>query len=188
MPSDVSTDRECKNKIAVFPGTFDPFTKGHTEIIRKVMTLDVFDEVHILVASNPGKLAPMFSTDVRMDIIFASLEGDMPHREKLFVRTLAPNRTTMQYCAEVGAEALIRGLRDVSDLSYEQNLEHINRRLNGYVQTLYIMSDPSIAYVSSSLVREMLRYNVVFYGNGSELFETKEAFQIAITNAQKTKE
>ena len=187
MPSNVSTDREFRNKIAVFPGTFDPFTRGHTEIIRKVMMLDVFDEVHILVASNSGKSTPMFSTDVRMDIVYASLEGDMPHREKLFVRTLEPNLTTMQYCAKVGAEALIRGLRDVSDLSYEQNLEHINHRLNEFVQTLYIMSDPQIAYISSTLVREMLRYNVVFYGNGSELFGTKEAFQIAIAN-MKTKE
>ena len=167
MSSNVSTDRG--KRVAVFPGTFDPFTKGHTSMIEKIMKLDLFDEVHILIASNPNKSASMFSTDVRADIIEASLRDGVygytvEHGEKIIVGILPPECTTMWYCAQVGANVIIRGLRDSSDLSYEQKLEIINDQIDSRVKTLYVMSDPRLAYISSTLVREALRYNSVYYG------------------------
>ena len=130
----------------VYPGTFDPITNGHTDIIARATRL--FDRVVLAVAANPGK-QPVFSLDERVSMVRAAIES-MPRVEIVPFRTLL-----MDFVRAQGAQAVLRGLRAVSDFEYEFQLASMNRRLAPEVETLFLTPAEQYAYISSSLVREI---------------------------------
>lgn len=134
------------NKIAIYPGTFDPITKGHTDLVKRATKL--FDTVIVAVAGNPSK-RPVFTLPERIAMaeqVTAGLAG---------VRVMALNGLLVNFAREHAACAIIRGLRAVSDFDYEFQLAGMNRKLAPEVETLFLTPDEKYTYISSSLVREI---------------------------------
>ena len=140
-----------KKKLCVFPGTFDPFTLGHLDILRRAAGL--FDHVIVAMLINAGK-SPVFTVEERTALIEASCraEGIENFSVKSSTGLLA------DFCRECGASAVIRGLRTTADFEYEQQIAAVNRRLNPELETICLFSDPTLGYLSSSIVREVGSY------------------------------
>jgi pantetheine-phosphate adenylyltransferase len=132
--------------LAVYPGTFDPITNGHVDILRR--SLKIFDRVVVALAENVRK-APLFSIDERRKLIADALGGDARLEVDAFQGLLA------DYCRRRGASVVIRGLRALADFEYEFQSAHMNRRLAPDVETLFLMTGEESFYVSSSLVKEV---------------------------------
>jgi pantetheine-phosphate adenylyltransferase len=133
-------------RIGVFPGQFDPITNGHLDVIRRGAPL--FDELVVAVGINPDK-REMFSIDERMEMIQELLKDDVG------VRVAKYTGLTVDFVREVKATALLRGIRDVSDLRYEIQLALANRAV-GDVETVFIMAGDQYALTSSSLIRQVV--------------------------------
>ena len=129
--------------LAVYPGTFDPITNGHVDILRRA--LKIFDRVVVALAENVRK-APLFSIDERRKLIADALKQDGRLEIDAFQGLLA------DYCRRRGANVVIRGLRALADFEYEFQSAHMNRRLAPDVETLFLMTSEESFYVSSSLV------------------------------------
>jgi pantetheine-phosphate adenylyltransferase len=138
--------REQVVTLAVYPGTFDPITNGHVDILRR--SLRIFDRVVVALAENVRK-APLFSLEQRRALIADALGGDSRLEVDAFQGLLA------DYCRRRGAQVVIRGLRALADFEYEFQLAHMNRRLAPDVDTLFLMTGEESFYVSSSLVKEV---------------------------------
>lgn len=136
--------------LAVYPGTFDPITSGHVDILERSLAL--FPKVIIAIATNPNK-APLFSLEERMEFISGAL-GE--HRAR--VEFDANNGLLVDYCRKVGASTIVRGLRALADFEYEFQLAHMNRRLAPGIDTVFFMTDERNHYVSSSLVKEVASF------------------------------
>lgn len=134
---------------AVYPGSFDPVTLGHIDILERAALL--FDRVIIAVLENPGK-SPLFSVDERVDLIRRSIDT----MSKVEVDTFTG--LTVDYARKVGATALVRGLRAVSDFENEFQMALMNRRLQPDVHTVFLMTSFSNVFVSSSLIKEVCRF------------------------------
>ena len=138
-------------RIGIYPGTFDPITNGHTDIIRRA--LKVVDRLVIGVARNDGK-GPLFATDERVEIVrdeIAHLEnGDADRIEVRAFDTLLVN-----FADTVGAKVIIRGLRAVSDFEYELQMASINARLNPEIETVFLMASDRFQFISSRFVKEI---------------------------------
>ena len=138
-------------RIGIYPGTFDPITNGHTDIIRRA--LKVVDRLVIGVARNDGK-GPLFATDERVEIVrdeIAHLEnGDANRIEVRAFDTLLVN-----FADTVGAKVIIRGLRAVSDFEYELQMASINARLNPEIETVFLMASDRFQFISSRFVKEI---------------------------------
>jgi pantetheine-phosphate adenylyltransferase len=132
--------------LAVYPGTFDPITNGHVDILRR--SLKIFDRVVVALAENVRK-APLFSLDERRQLITDALGQDARLEVDAFQGLLA------DYCRRRGATVVIRGLRALADFEYEFQSAHMNRRLAPDVETLFLMTSEESFYVSSSLVKEV---------------------------------
>jgi pantetheine-phosphate adenylyltransferase len=132
--------------VAVYPGTFDPITNGHVDIVRRAVAL--FDKVVIAVADNVRK-APLFTLEERTAMIRASI-GDEPR-----VEVDAFSGLLVDYAQRRQARAIIRGLRAIADFEYEFQLAHMNRHLAPGVETVFLMTSEESFYVSSSLVKEV---------------------------------
>jgi pantetheine-phosphate adenylyltransferase len=132
--------------LAVYPGTFDPITNGHVDILRR--SLKIFDRVVVALADNVRK-TPLFSLEERRAMITEALGGDPRIEIDAFQGLLA------EYCQRRGATVVIRGLRALADFEYEFQLTHMNRRLAPDVETLFLMTGEESFYVSSSLVKEV---------------------------------
>jgi pantetheine-phosphate adenylyltransferase len=132
--------------LAVYPGTFDPITNGHVDILRR--SLRIFDRVVVALAENVRK-APLFSLEQRRKMIADALGDDARLEVDAFQGLLA------DYCRRRGAQVVIRGLRALADFEYEFQLAHMNRRLAPDVDTLFLMTGEESFYVSSSLVKEV---------------------------------
>jgi pantetheine-phosphate adenylyltransferase len=145
-------------KIAVYPGSFDPLTFGHLDIVARAARL--FEELHILVVHNPKK-APRFTSEERIELIKGSLAEagrygtPMPSasHSKIVIATLEQG-LLVDYCRKVGAQALVKGVRSNADLEYELPMARVNRDLAG-VETILIPADPAQGFVSSSLVKQV---------------------------------
>jgi pantetheine-phosphate adenylyltransferase len=137
------TDR---NRIAVFPGSFDPIHNGHLDILRRAIPL--FDEVVIAVLKNEGK-SPMFSVDERQEMIRELVGGEATIRVESFSGLL------VDFVDRVGAKVIVRGLRALSDFDYEFQLALMNRRLNPRVETVFMMPKDELSYLSSRLIKEV---------------------------------
>jgi pantetheine-phosphate adenylyltransferase len=132
--------------LAVYPGTFDPITNGHADILRR--SLKIFDKVVVALAENVRK-EPLFSLEQRRTLIAGALDGHARLEVDAFSGLLA------DYCRKRGATVVIRGLRALADFEYEFQLAHMNRRLAPDVETLFLMTGEESFYVSSSLVKEV---------------------------------
>jgi pantetheine-phosphate adenylyltransferase len=132
---------------AVCPGSFDPVTLGHLDVIGRAANL--FDEVVVLVAFN-NKKQGMFSVEERMAMIEET--ADLPN-----VRADSFHGLLVDYCREHGIKAIVKGLRAVTDFDYELQMAQMNQRLSG-VDTLFMSTSPEFSFVSSSLVKEVATY------------------------------
>ncbi len=140
--------------VAVYPGSFDPITNGHLDVLRRAVA--VFDRVVVAVLENPRK-TPLLPTDRRLAIIRAALAEAGPELAGR-VEVEAFDGLTVVFCRRVGASFLVRGLRAVSDFETELQLAHNNRILAPEVDTVFFMTSLEHGYVSSSLVREIARF------------------------------
>ena len=137
-------------KVAVYPGSFDPITYGHLDIINR--GLKIFDEVIIAVAENPTKKA-LFSTEERVDLIREVLAGNGRAEIDTFGGLL------IDYVLSRKASVIIRGLRAVSDFEYEFQIAQMNRAISQEVETLFMMTSVPFSYLSSSIVKEVSSLN-----------------------------
>lgn len=135
-------------RVALFAGSFDPFTIGHHRIVQRA--LNMFDTVVVAVGHNMGK-DTMFPTEKRVADIRALYKDDNR------VQVLAYSGLTVDFAKSIGAACLLRGVRSVKDFEYERDLADINLRLSG-METLFLVSEPQYAAISSSVVRELLAY------------------------------
>jgi pantetheine-phosphate adenylyltransferase len=133
--------------IAVYPGTFDPITNGHLDILERALRL--FDRVIVTVAINVRK-QPLFTADERIGFIRDALA---PHGDRL--EFAQDSGLLVEFCQRNGASVIVRGLRALADFEYEFQLAHMNRRLAPGVDTVFFMTDERNHYVSSSLVKEV---------------------------------
>ncbi len=134
--------------IAVYPGSFDPVTNGHIDVACRAR--EIFDEVIISVARNGSKQA-LFSVDHRVRLIEETISG-MPG-----IRVDTFDGLTVEYARSVGAIALVRGLRAVSDFEYEFQIALMNRKIAPELETVFLMPNEKYTYLSSSIVRELAR-------------------------------
>lgn len=137
-------------KVAVFPGSFDPFTMGHYDIV--VRSLKLFDKVIIAIGHNSSKNKRYFdvqSTAEKIQSIFKG--GDQ-------VETIIYDELTAEFAKKYQAEFLIRGLRNTTDFEYENSISQINRSLNEELETIFLITSPEFAHISSSIIREVHRY------------------------------
>jgi len=132
---------------AMYPGTFDPITNGHTDLVRRAARL--FDQVVIAIAASPGK-TPMFDLDERV----AMAEAVLDDCDNVSVRGY--EGLTVDFARANGLEVILRGLRAVSDFEYEFQLATMNRHLTADVETLFLTPTEQFNFVSSSLVREIV--------------------------------
>jgi pantetheine-phosphate adenylyltransferase len=132
--------------IAIYPGTFDPITYGHIDLVNRAASL--FDKVIVAIAINPGK-QPMFSLDERVALARDTLQ----HIDNVEVRGF--EGLLVNEAISMGANVIIRGLRAVSDFEYELQLATMNRRMQSKVETLFLTPAENLSFVSSSLVKEI---------------------------------
>ena len=135
-----------KHTSAIYPGTFDPVTNGHTDLIERAATL--FDRVIVAVAENAGK-SPAFTLEERVDLL-QRVVGHLGNVEICHFASLL-----VRFARSRGAQVILRGLRAVSDFEYEFQLAGMNRRLDPEMETLFLTPSEQFAYISSSLVREI---------------------------------
>ena len=133
-------------KTALCPGTYDPITEGHRDIIRRCAR--VFDSVIITVSDNPKK-TPMFSVKKRIDFISRSLT-DLNNIEIIFFKGLL-----IDLAKERNAQVIVKGLRAISDFEYELQMAQMNKKLAPEIETFFLISNPKYAYLSSSAVKEV---------------------------------
>jgi len=146
----MSTISHHRKSLAVYPGTFDPITMGHLDIIDRALNL--FDKVIIAIAINPGK-KPLFSLEERRQMAKQCFPNDYSRIEVDTVSGLL-----VQYAADKGANAIIRGLRAVSDFDYEFQLALMNRKLEREVDTIFLMPGFRWIYISSSIIKDAARH------------------------------
>lgn len=137
-------------KIAIYPGTFDPVTNGHIDIVERA--IEMFDNVIVTVAKNPGK-TPMFTLDERLEMLSSSL--------KIYptVSVDSFDGLTVEHAHEVGATAIIRGLRAVSDFEYEFQMALMNRKLAGDITTVFLMPNEKYTYLNSTIIRGLAGFD-----------------------------
>ena len=138
-------------KIAVYPGTFDPITYGHIDVIKK--SLNIFDKLIVATTDNNDK-EYFFSSNERIDIINNSLFKDLKLNKKR-IKVISFNNLTIELCKKYNAKAIIRGLRAVSDFEYEFQLAGMNKKLNSKLETMFLMSDVENQIISSKFVKEI---------------------------------
>ena len=138
-------------KIAVYPGTFDPITYGHIDVIKK--SLHIFDKLIIATTDNTDKNY-FFSIDERIDIINNSLFKDLKF-DKRKIKVISFSNLTIELCKRFNATTIIRGLRAVSDFEYEFQLAGMNKKLNSKIETMFLMSDVENQIISSKFVKEI---------------------------------
>ena len=136
-------------RIAIYPGSFDPLTKGHEDVIRRSLTLA--DRVIVAVAVNPSK-QPLFPVEERLVMLRAAVGDDPRIAFESFDGLLA------EFAKRAGASIVVRGLRAVSDFEYETQMALMNRQLHPSLETVFLVPAVDLTYLSSSLVREVARY------------------------------
>ncbi len=134
------------SRVAVYPGTFDPFTNGHLDITQRAALL--FDEVIVAVYAKPAKNI-IFSTDERLGMIREALKGMSNVRVEPF------DGLIVQYLQKVGAKIIVRGLRAVSDFEYEFQMAHMNRQLWPEAEVVCLITAKSYSFISATLIREI---------------------------------
>ena len=137
-------------KIALFPGSFDPFTKGHADIALR--GAQIFDEVIITIGYNSKKQNRLFEVDYmikKIDEAFAKNDN---------IKAISYNELTANLAKKLNAKYLIRGLRNTTDFEYENSISQINKHIYPELETVFIITDPKFAFISSTVIREIYRY------------------------------
>ena len=142
-------------KTAIYPGTFDPITFGHIDVIKK--SLKIFDRLIVATTDNINK-DYYFSTDERLSIIKNSLFKDLRLSQKKII-VISFDTLTIDLCKKYNATVIIRGLRAVSDFEYEFQLAGMNKKLNTNIETMFLMSDVENQIISSNFVKEISKLN-----------------------------
>ena len=140
-------------KTAIYPGTFDPITLGHIDVIQK--SLKVFDKV-VVAATNTKNKNYLFSIDTRIEIIKRSLFSDLKLNKKKILE-IPFNTLTINLCKKYNASVIVRGLRAASDFEYEFQLAGMNKRLNSNIETMFMMSEVENQVISSNFVKEIAK-------------------------------
>ena len=143
------------SKIGIYPGTFDPITNGHIDVIKR--SLKIVDKLIIAVSNNYTK-DYLFSAEERVSIIKNSLFKDLKFKTKE-LKVLSFNTLTTSLCSKYKATIIIRGLRAASDFEYEFQLAGMNRQLDKKIETVFLMSDPDKQVISSRFVKEIAKLN-----------------------------
>ena len=143
------------NKIGIYPGTFDPITNGHIDVIKR--SLKIVKKL-IIAVSNDYSKDYLFSSEERVAIIENALFKDLKIKKKR-VKVLSFNTLTTSLCSKYKATIIFRGLRAVSDFEYEFQLAGMNRQLNKSIETVFLMSDPDNQVISSKFVKEIAKLN-----------------------------
>lgn len=137
-------------KVALFPGSFDPFTKGHEDIVLR--GLQLFDEIIIAIGYNSQKSNRYFNIDLMIDRIGKAFEKH-PN-----IKVLTYSELTAELARKHGAKFLLRGLRNTTDFEYENSISQVNRKLYNELESVFLITTPQLAWISSSIIREVHRY------------------------------
>jgi pantetheine-phosphate adenylyltransferase len=135
-------------RIALFPGSFDPITKGHEALVLRAIPL--FDEVIVSVGVNAVKQC-MFTLEQRLEFISATFKA-YPS-----VKVTTYQGLTINYAAQIGANTILRGLRNSTDFDYEKSIAQMNKAINTHVDTIFLITDPELAAISSTILRELIK-------------------------------
>ena len=135
-------------KIAVFPGSFDPITLGHESVVKRAVPL--FDEIIVAIGNNSQKKY-MFDLKQREAWIQETFKGIPQIKVDIY------EKLTVEYCEEVGAKFLLRGLRNHADFEFERSIAQMNRELNDEIETYFLFTDPKYSAINSTIVREIYR-------------------------------
>ena len=156
------------NKVAIYPGTFDPITYGHIDVIQKALKL--FDKI-VVGVSNVNNKNYLFSSEERIDIVNKALFKDLKLSNKKII-VVSFNSLTTDLCKKFKSNIILRGLRAVSDFEYEFQLAGMNRKLNNNIETIFLMSDVENQIISSKFVKELVKL-----GGDIKKFTTKSTIK-----------
>jgi pantetheine-phosphate adenylyltransferase len=135
-------------RIALFPGSFDPFTKGHEDIVRRGLKL--FDKIIIGIGTNATKKR-YFPIELMRQLILETFEGEA-------IEVVTYDALTAIIARDLGAKVLLRGLRNTTDFEYENSISQVNRHVYDEVETVFLITSPHLAPISSTIIRELHRY------------------------------
>ena len=156
------------NKVAIYPGTFDPITYGHIDVIQK--SLKLFDKI-VVGVSNVNNKDYLFNSEERIDIVNKALFRDLKLSKKKII-VVSFNSLTTDLCKKFKSNIILRGLRAVSDFEYEFQLAGMNRKLNNNIETIFLMSDVENQIISSKFVKEIVKL-----GGDIKKFTTKSTIK-----------
>lgn len=137
-------------RIALFPGSFDPFTKGHEDIVLR--GLQLFDEIIVAMGYNSQKSTRYFEIDSMVDYIQTTF------RKYPNIKIVKFSELTAEFARRNGARFLLRGLRNTTDFEYENSISQVNRKLYQEMESVFLITTPQLAWISSSIIREVHRY------------------------------
>jgi pantetheine-phosphate adenylyltransferase len=138
-------------KIALFPGSFDPFTKGHEDIVLRGLKL--FDEIIVAIGFNSKKNTRYFEIDFMQERIQSAF-AKYPN-----IKVVVFSELTAEFAKKNGARYLLRGLRNTTDFEYENSIAQVNRYLNAELESVFLITSPQFASINSTIIREVHRYN-----------------------------
>ncbi|MBL7862418.1 MAG: pantetheine-phosphate adenylyltransferase [Cyclobacteriaceae bacterium] len=137
-------------RIAIFPGSFDPFTKGHEDIVLRGLTL--FDDIIVAIGYNSGKSQRYFPVEFMVE----KIKETFKNQPSISVQTFS--ELTAEFAKRNKARYLLRGLRNTTDFEYENSISQVNRNLNPELESVFLITSPAFAAISSSIIREVHRY------------------------------
>jgi pantetheine-phosphate adenylyltransferase len=158
----------ASDRVGVYPGTFDPITSGHMEVVRR--SLRLVDRLVIGPATNIGK-GPLFSLQERIDIIKEDIQ-EFSEADRARIEVVPFDGLLIHFAREVGASVIIRGLRAVSDFEYEIQMANMNARMEPNVETIFLMASDRHQFIASSLVKDIARL-----GGDTSQFVSKKVFE-----------
>lgn len=141
---------EINPNVAVCPGSYDPITNGHLDIIRRAS--QIFDEVVVGVVRQSVRKEPLFSLDERVELVEMSLKG-IPN-----IRVEAFDKLLVEFAIDQGAAVVVKGLRAISDFEYEFEMNQLNRTISPEIETVFLMSSPQHSFISSSGIKELAQF------------------------------
>ena len=162
-------------KTAIYPGTFDPTTYGHIDVIQK--SLKIIDKI-IVAISNGNQKNHLFSIDERIEIVNKALFSDLKFNKNK-IKVISFNSLTTELCKKYKSNIILRGLRAASDFEYEFQLAGMNRKLNNNIETIFLMSDVKNQIISSRLIKEVAELNgdIKKFTTKSTIYSLKKKYE-----------